>query len=151
MMRPVVCSMSAAARASCLRRSAAHSSTATAAAVFPGASAGSATRTTSSTGWDGGRTKLANLALLCRGHHRAVHEDGYGMHVAPDGGITFTRPDGRLLPDAPSLPRLREDRVDRLIAANRDGGLKIDPWTATPTWHGERLDLDYAIRGLRAL
>jgi hypothetical protein len=73
------------------------------------------------------------------------------MHVAPDGKIAFVRPDGRPLPDVPSLPQLQEDCVRRLIATNHELGVKIDPWTATPPWLGERLDLDYAIRGLRAL
>jgi hypothetical protein len=98
---------------------------------------------------DGGTTKLTNLTLLCRRHHRAVHEEGFGVQMSASGEISFTRPDGRPLPDAPALPRLPEDCVDRLIGAQQD--LEIDAWTPTPDWHGERLDLDYAIRALRAL
>jgi hypothetical protein len=98
---------------------------------------------------DGGTTKLTNLVLLCRRHHRAVHEEGFGVHISATGEISFTRPDGRPLPDAPALPQLPEDCVDRLIAAQQD--LEIDAWTPTPDWHGERLDLDFAIRALRAL
>ena len=31
----------------------------------------------------GGPTDLANLALLCRAHHRAVHEGGWQLHESP--------------------------------------------------------------------
>ena len=37
----------------------------------------------------GGRTDLSNLALLCRAHHRAVHE-GWRLARAPDGRLTAT-------------------------------------------------------------
>jgi Domain of unknown function (DUF222)/HNH endonuclease len=41
---------------------------------------------------DGGPTDLANLALLCRAHHRAVHEGGWRLARGPDGRFTATRP-----------------------------------------------------------
>lgn len=37
---------------------------------------------------DGGATDLANLALLCRRHHRALHEGGFDLRPTPAG--TFT-------------------------------------------------------------
>jgi hypothetical protein len=37
---------------------------------------------------DGGPTDLANLALLCRAHHRAVHEGGWQLTRGPDGRLT---------------------------------------------------------------
>jgi 5-methylcytosine-specific restriction endonuclease McrA len=49
----------------------------------------------------GGPTTLSNLALLCRRHHRAVHEDGYQVAREADGALQFRRPDGRLLPAVP--------------------------------------------------
>jgi hypothetical protein len=39
---------------------------------------------------DGGPTDLANLALLCRAHHRAVHEGGWQLTRGPDGRFTAT-------------------------------------------------------------
>src|SRR5947199_7765066 len=50
----------------------------------------------------GGPTTLSNLALLCRRHHRAVHEEGYQVARGPDGTLRFRRPDGRPLPEVPS-------------------------------------------------
>jgi Domain of unknown function (DUF222)/HNH endonuclease len=41
---------------------------------------------------DGGRTSVDNLVLLCRGHHRAVHETGWQLTRGPDGGWTATPP-----------------------------------------------------------
>ena len=43
----------------------------------------------------GGPTTLSNLVLLCRRHHRAVHEEGYQVDRQPDGELRFRRPDGR--------------------------------------------------------
>jgi HNH endonuclease len=40
----------------------------------------------------GGPTDLANLALICRAHHRAVHEGGWRLQRDPDGRLTATPP-----------------------------------------------------------
>jgi Domain of unknown function (DUF222)/HNH endonuclease len=40
----------------------------------------------------GGPTDLANLALLCRAHHRAVHEGGWRLERGRDGHLTATPP-----------------------------------------------------------
>ena len=40
----------------------------------------------------GGPTDLANLVLLCRAHHRAVHEGGWRLVRGPDGRLTATPP-----------------------------------------------------------
>jgi HNH endonuclease len=48
----------------------------------------------------GGPTDLGNLVLLCRGHHRAVHEGGWRLHRHPDGTITATPPHRRRQPTA---------------------------------------------------
>ena len=39
---------------------------------------------------DGGPTDLANLALVCRAHHRAVHEGGWQLIRGPDGAFAAT-------------------------------------------------------------
>ena len=44
---------------------------------------------------DGGPTDLDNLALMCRAHHRAVHEGGWRLIRGPDGRFTATPPHRR--------------------------------------------------------
>jgi hypothetical protein len=41
---------------------------------------------------DGGPTDLDNLVLLCRAHHRAVHEGRWRLTRNPDGGVTASPP-----------------------------------------------------------
>lgn len=48
----------------------------------------------------GGPTDRDNLVLLCRFHHRLVHEDGFRVEAA-GGRFRFRRPDGRELEDRP--------------------------------------------------
>jgi hypothetical protein len=52
---------------------------------------------------DGGATALSNLALLCRRHHRLVHEGGFGMELVRDR-IVFTMPDGSALEEDRAPP-----------------------------------------------
>ena len=49
----------------------------------------------------GGATRKDNLVLLCRFHHRLVHEDGFTVHRARDGTFEFRRPDQSQIPRAP--------------------------------------------------
>ena len=93
---------------------------------------------------DGGETALANLVLLCRRHHRAVHEEGFRVQVDGAGAIAFLRPDGRPLPEAPATPDWDGPAlapVDRRLA---EAGIGIDAEMA-PRWRGERLDVVWAI------
>jgi hypothetical protein len=48
---------------------------------------------------DGGDTALGNLVLLCRRHHRLVHEPGGFRMTMQDGRPVFARPDGSRLED----------------------------------------------------
>jgi 5-methylcytosine-specific restriction endonuclease McrA len=93
----------------------------------------------------GGPTTLANLALLCRRHHHAVHEDGYQVDRAPDGTLSFRRPDGQPLAVCPVRGPVPEDPAAALRAQDEAAGLHMHPRTALPSWTGERLDLTYAI------
>jgi Domain of unknown function (DUF222)/HNH endonuclease len=93
----------------------------------------------------GGPTTLSNLALLCRRHHRTVHEDGYQVARQPDGALEFRRPDGRVLPDAPPPPIVPADPAEALRATNVEHGLHIDAQTARVAWLGERLNVGWAI------
>ena len=48
---------------------------------------------------DGGDTALANLVLLCRRHHRLIHQPGGFRLTMQDGQPVFGRPDGSRLED----------------------------------------------------
>jgi hypothetical protein len=99
----------------------------------------------------GGSTTLSNLALLCRRHHRAVHEEGYQVDRQPDGALRFRRPDGRVLPEVPPPAPVPADPVQALRAQHDAQGLRLHPRTACPSWVGERLDVGYAIDVLHPL
>jgi 5-methylcytosine-specific restriction endonuclease McrA len=99
----------------------------------------------------GGPTTLSNLALLCRRHHRAVHEEGYQVDRHADGELRFRRPDGRLLPEVPPTPSVPRDPAQTLRARHDAEGLRLHARTAMPGWLGERLDVGWAIDVLHPL
>jgi len=93
----------------------------------------------------GGPTTLANLLLLCRRHHRAVHEEGYQVAPGPDGALRFRRPDGRPLPEVPPPAAVPVDPVEALRTCHDAQGLHLNGRTACPLWVGERIDAGWAI------
>src|SRR5438093_1409997 len=93
----------------------------------------------------GGPTTLSNLAMLCRRHHRAVHEEGYQVARQADGQLQFRRPDGHLFPEVPPPIVISYDALRALRARNKTAGLVLHSHTLTPGWLGERLDVGYAI------
>jgi 5-methylcytosine-specific restriction endonuclease McrA len=99
----------------------------------------------------GGPTTLANLALLCRRHHRAVHEEGYQVDRDPDGALRFRRPDGWLLPDVPPPATVSADPVRALRTQHDAQGLRLHARTACPSWLGERINVGWAIDVLHPL
>ena len=58
----------------------------------------------------GGPTRLDNLILACRRHHRLLHRAGWHAKLLPDGVFEVTDPDGRVRTTAPpgALPNLFE-------------------------------------------
>jgi hypothetical protein len=93
----------------------------------------------------GGPTTLSNLVLLCRRHHRAVHEEGYHVERGDDDTLGFRRPGGTPLPDVPVPGAVPDDPIAAIRESHRSQGLQIDARTACPAWFGERLDLGWAI------
>ena len=92
---------------------------------------------------DGGTTALDNLVLLCRYHHRLLHEGGYGLGVR-DRELLFTRPDGEVLPQVPPLPRPTTD----IEVVNQQHGLAIDANTGVTLWDGYPMDHHMAVDGM---
>jgi hypothetical protein len=83
---------------------------------------------------DGGVTSVDNLVLLCRRHHRAVHEGGFEVQLFSDGTTTFLRPNGTVFEAAPALPA----KFTRLDAISREPD-------AIAVWDGTPFDVAYAI------
>jgi len=82
---------------------------------------------------DGGATALDNLVLVCRRHHRLVHEGGWDVALTA-GETTFIRPDGRPLVPAP--------------ASSSDGELTVNSGVSARSlrcWDGTRFNVGYAI------
>jgi hypothetical protein len=89
---------------------------------------------------EGGPTSLDNLTLLCRRHHRAVHEGGFTIARSDDGTPTFYRPDGTCVEIAPALP-------PACVTAT---SVTIDPCAATARGDSAPLDVAWVIDVLAA-
>jgi hypothetical protein len=118
---------------------------------------------------NGGETNLDNLVLLCRRHHRAVHEGGFRIEDSRDGELRFLRPDGQEMPEAPGTctryvspsymsPQTNEspsspitdplaDPLAALAARLLGDGVVVDARTGFPTWDGKPLNLAWAVNG----
>ncbi len=95
---------------------------------------------------DGGETRLQNLVLACRFHHRALHEGSF--RVVPgdaDGRFRFLRPDGTPLPAEPPVASWEGAPLAPTDARLAAAGIGIGPHTATPEWYGESLNLTSAL------
>ena len=80
---------------------------------------------------DGGATSLGNLVLLCRRHHRAVHEGGFRVATGEGGAFVFRRPDG--------------ERFDAAPSPGERGVTSVAPVEPPKPWDGTRFDLGWAI------
>ena len=95
---------------------------------------------------DGGETRMQNLVLACRFHHRALHEGGFRVVPADTAGqFRFLRPDGTPLPAEPPLARWEGAPLAPTDARLAAAGISIGPHTATPEWYGESLHLTAAL------
>jgi hypothetical protein len=92
---------------------------------------------------------MENLALLCRHHHRLVHEGGFGIRRSASGEIEFSNPAGGIIPTGPA--RRSRGNVFSLFATHAGSGIRITPKTAQSRWLGEKMDDDLAVLGMLQL
>ena len=97
---------------------------------------------------DGGETKLDNLILLCRRHHRALHEGQFKAKRLPDGELRFCTPKGRQIDDVPTAPAVSNDALGVLIERLAADGIRIDALDNLPTWDGRPVELNVAVQSL---
>ncbi|MGE0360038.1 MAG: DUF222 domain-containing protein [Vicinamibacterales bacterium] len=86
---------------------------------------------------DGGPTSLDNLVMLCRRHHRSVHEGLVDVQRRADGALAFIEPNGLVLQQVPNPP-LCLPRLDAPSPSADD----------LPTWNGTPFDLAYSVEVL---
>jgi hypothetical protein len=94
----------------------------------------------------GGPTKLDNLVLLCRLHHRAVHEGGWGVALGEDGRALFRRPDGRRLDAVPGSVAASGREIE---AEHERRRIRPDAWSTAPRSLVGTLDLRLAVEMTR--
>ena len=99
---------------------------------------------------NGGETKPSNLALMCRFHHRLVHEGDVSIQVLDDGALRFVRRDGRCFDSiAPEHTQPLAEWTD-LVGQHQRGDIHIDRNTAATRWCGEGMDYGLAVEVLLA-
>jgi len=91
---------------------------------------------------DGGETKIDNLVLLCRRHHRFVPEGRYSVNALRGGGVRFLDPWGAAIPNVSRPP---PGELTQLLA--RSAPLQIDP-TTCESGDGDPLDLELVVEAL---
>ena len=95
---------------------------------------------------DGGQTSMDNLVLLCRHHHRLVHEGGFKVEKAAGNQVCFVNAGGGVIP--PNGEKRSRGNVFALRTAHARSGIHITPDTTVTLWRGEQMDEQMAVEGL---
>ena len=97
---------------------------------------------------DGGETKLSNLVLLCRRHHRLLHEGGFSVRMSEAGAVRFFHRRGRPLEQSPAPPPVGLHAARELVEHLENAGILITGEESIPSWDGRPLDLPYVMECL---
>ena len=89
---------------------------------------------------DGGETSLDNLMLLCRHHHRELHEGGWKLERRDDAKLLFFDQWKELVPEAWTLRRAELEEMYKAHAL-----LDVSAETYRLNCMDEHLDLDHAV------
>ncbi len=97
----------------------------------------------------GGATNPDNLLLLCRRHHRYVHELGFRLDLSEDGSAAFYDAAGRLIPASGRVPGATISTMDGQHRCHddtrRDARATVDPTANYPRWNGRPPEYDYIV------
>ena len=97
---------------------------------------------------DGGETKLSNLVLLCRRHHRLLHEGGFNVRMSEDGAVQFFHRRGRPLEESPAPPPVGLHAARELVEHLENAGILVTGKESMPSWDSRPLDLPYVMECL---
>jgi hypothetical protein len=100
---------------------------------------------------DGGPTTKDNLVMLCRFHHKLVHDKRFQVIADPKEGFRFVSEAGIEIKATPASTASGHDLTACLLEDHARRPIAIDSGTAQPRFGGERYDLGLTIDGLMCL
>jgi len=94
---------------------------------------------------DGGETSLDNLVLLCRHHHRLVHEGGFDCRRSKSGEVWFEDRRNQRLRDHPPMNSISPEDSLTWMYREFDKAF-ITHESCAAKWHaGEQMDYEHAV------
>lgn len=98
---------------------------------------------------DGGETSLDNLVLLCKHHHRLVHEGGFSCEKDKDGEIVFRDRRSQRLKELTALPGVPSIEDYHRWFDREFFEADINSNTCIPKWYaGDRMGWDLAVANM---
>lgn len=98
---------------------------------------------------NGGETRLDNLILLCRRHHRLLHEGGYSVTMTKSHPPVFYSPKGNPI-SVPEADTGGVSRTESLASLNKRNGIHVSTTTVQTLWDGVRPDWSTMVEGTLA-
>jgi hypothetical protein len=92
----------------------------------------------------GGETSLDNLVLLCRHHHRLVHEGGFACEKSEEGQLVFRNETGKVIGGWGTVLNIQPNPLVQKRIQNRLEELYIQAGTCVTQWEGARVDYELA-------